>query len=172
MGEALDRNRAEMLALLPRLRRFAMALTGQATEADDLLQDTIERALRSLDQFIPGTRMDSWMFRIAQNLWIDRLRSRRARGQSVELEAAEEVSVDGRRAAEARLMVTDTARAMAALPDDQRAAVALVLIDGLSYREAADVLQVPVGTLTSRLARAREALAAQVLGRATAQWEA
>ncbi len=172
MGASLDRTQAEMLALLPRLRRFALALTGRAAEADDLVQDTIERALRSLHQFTPGTRMDSWMFRIAQNLWIDSLRSRKSRGQTVELETAEQVSVDGRRAAEARLMVTDTARALSSLPEDQRAAVALVLIDGLSYREAADVLQVPIGTLTSRLSRGREALAAQVLGRATAQWEA
>jgi RNA polymerase sigma-70 factor (ECF subfamily) len=171
MGASLDVNRAEMLALLPRLRRFAVALTGRTADADDLVQDTIERALRSLDQFTPGTRMDSWMFRIAQNLWIDNLRSRKARGQPVELENAEQVSVDGRRAAEARLMMTDTVRALAALPEEQRVVVALVLVDGLSYREAASVLQVPIGTVTSRLARGRDALAAKVLGRATAGWE-
>lgn len=68
-------------------------------------------------------------------------------------------------------MLSETSRAMATLPEDQRAAVALVLIEGLSYREAADVLDVPIGTVTSRLARGREALAAQVLGHASAQWE-
>ena len=166
MGALLDRNRTEMLALLPRLRRFAVALTGRATDADDLVQDTIERALRNLDQFTPGTRMDSWMFRIAQNLWIDNLRSRKTRGQPVQLEDAEHVSVDGQRAAEARLMMTDTVRAFAELPEDQRVVVALVLVDGLSYREAASVLQVPIGTVPSRLARGRDALAAKVLGRA------
>ena len=171
MGASLDRNRAEMLTLLPRLRRFAVALTGRGTDADDLVQDTIERALRNLDQFTPGTRMDSWMFRIAQNLWIDNLRSRKARGQAVELENAESVSVDGQRAAEARLMMSDTVRALAELPEEQRLVVALVLVDGLSYREAATVLQVPIGTVTSRLARGRDALAAQVLGRATTPWE-
>ena len=160
-----------MLALLPRLRRFAIALTGRIAEADDLVQDTVERALRNFDKFAPGTRMDSWMFRIAQNLWIDRLRSRKSRGQTVELDQAEAVAIDGRRAAEARLMLGDTARGLAALPEDQRVVVALVLVDGLSYREAAAVLQVPIGTITSRLARGRDALAAHVLGRATAQWE-
>ena len=144
MGALLDRNRTEMLALLPRLRRFAVALTGRAADADDLVQDTIERALRNLDQFTPGTRMDSWMLRIAQNLWIDNLRSRKTRGQPVELENAEHVSVDGRRAAEARLMMNDTVRALAELPEEQRVVVALVLVDGLSYREAASVLQVPI----------------------------
>jgi RNA polymerase sigma-70 factor, ECF subfamily len=171
MGASLDRNRAEMLALLPRLRRFALALTGRATDADDLLQDTLERALRNFDQFTPGTRMDSWMFRIAQNLWIDNLRSRKARGQPVDIENAESVSVDGQRAAEARLMMSDTVRALAELPEEQRAVVALVLVDGLSYREAATVLQVPIGTVTSRLARGREALATQVLGHSTTAWE-
>ena len=171
MGASLDRNQTEMLTLLPRLRRFAVALTGRAADADDLVQDTIERALRNLDQFTPGTRMDSWMFRIAQNLWIDNLRSRKARGQPVELENVEQLSIDGRRAVDARLMLNDTINALAALPEDQRVVVALVLVDGLSYREAASVLQVPIGTVTSRLARGRDALAAKVLGRATAGWE-
>lgn len=171
MGAVLDRNRAEMLAKLPRLRRFALALTGRAADADDLVQDTVERALRSLGQFTPGTRMDSWMFRIAQNLWIDSLRSRKVRGQPVGLDAAEQVSVDGRRTVEARLMLTETVRGLMSLPEEQRVAVALVLIDGLSYREAADVLQVPIGTLTSRLARGRDALAAKVFGGVHAQWE-
>jgi RNA polymerase sigma-70 factor, ECF subfamily len=171
MVAPLDRNRTEMLAFLPRLRRFAFALTGRAADADDLVQDTIERALRNLDRFTPGTRMDSWMFRIAQNLWIDASRAKRTRGQTAPLEEAEQVSLDGRRAAEARLMLSETSRALAELPEEQRAVVALVLIDGLSYREAAAVLEVPIGTVTSRLARGREALAARVLGHATAQWE-
>lgn len=171
MAEMLDRNRTEMLACLPRLRRFALALTGRSSDADDLVQDAIERALRNLGKFTPGTRMDSWMFRIAQNLWIDQLRARKSRGRPEPIEEAEEVAVDGRRTVEARLMLAETSRGMAALPEDQRAVVALVLIEGLSYREAADVLDVPIGTVTSRLARGREALAARVLGHASAQWE-
>jgi len=170
MGAALDRDRAEMLAVLPRLRRFATALTGRTADADDLVQDTIERALRNLDRFTPGTRMDSWMFRIAQNLWIDSLRARKARGTAVELDDAEQLSIDGRQSAEARLMLSEAARGLMALPEEQRAAVALVLIEGLSYREAAGILDIPIGTLTSRLARGREALSARVLGSANAHW--
>jgi RNA polymerase sigma-70 factor (ECF subfamily) len=164
MDASLDPVRAEMLAVLPRLRRFALALTGRAAEADDLVQDAVERALRNIDRFTPGTRMDSWMFRIAQNLWIDTVRARRVRGQPAELIEAEALPVDGIAAAEAHVLLSQTRLALGELPEEQRSVVALVLIDGMSYREAADILQVPIGTVTSRLARAREALAARVFG--------
>jgi RNA polymerase sigma-70 factor (ECF subfamily) len=109
--------------------------------------------------------MDSWMFKIAQNLWIDRLRAKKLRdGHAGSMDAAERVSVDGERTALSRMMLADTCRALGELPEEQRAVVGLVLIDGLSYREAAGILEIPIGTLTSRLARAREALAARVLG--------
>jgi RNA polymerase sigma-70 factor (ECF subfamily) len=165
MDVSLDPVRAEMLAVLPRLRRFALALTGRAAEADDLVQDTVERALRNIERWTPGTRMDSWMYRIAQNHWIDTLRSRRVRGQAVALEEAEHVSLDGARAVEAKLTLSQTRAAMAELPEEQRAVIALVLIEGLSYRETAEILGVPIGTVTSRLARAREALTIRVFGK-------
>lgn len=153
-----------MMALLPRLRRFALALTGRVADADDLVQDTVERALRHLDRWESGTRLDSWMFRIAQNLWIDTLRSRRVRMGTGDIAEAEQVPFDGARAAESSLLLSETRRALADLPEEQRVVVALVLIDGLSYRGAAEILDVPIGTVTSRLARARETLAARVLG--------
>ena len=109
--------------------------------------------------------MDSWMFRIAQNHWIDTLRSRRVRGQPVSIEEAENLAVDGARAAEASITLSQTRIALAELPEEQRSAVALVLIEGLSYREAAEILGVPIGTVTSRLARAREALVVRVFGK-------
>jgi len=153
-----------MMALLPRLRRFALALSGRSADADDLVQDTVERALRNLDRFTPGTRLDSWMFRIAQNLWIDRLRANKVRAGTVNLDDAPDASVDGVRAAEAHALLSATLRALEELPQEQREVVALVLIDGMPYREAAEVLDVPIGTVTSRLARARDSLAARVLG--------
>jgi len=163
--KAEDQLRAQMMAVLPRLRRFALALTGRSADADDLVQDTVERALRSLNQFVPDTRMDSWMFRIAQNLWIDKMRAGKVRAGTVnDMEAAEKVSVDGVRAAEAHMLLKSTLLALGELPEEQREVVALVLIDGISYREAAAILDVPIGTVTSRLARAREALAAKVFG--------
>jgi len=162
-----DTVRRQITALLPRLRRFALTLTGKPSDADDLVQDTVERALRHLHQWESGTRLDSWMFRIAQNLFIDQVRSKK-RASAVmvsSFEGAERVGFDGTARVEARIAFTDTIEALATLPVDQRSAVALVLIDGLSYRDAAQVLDIPIGTLTSRLARAREALAARVLGR-------
>jgi RNA polymerase sigma-70 factor (ECF subfamily) len=153
-----------MMAQLPRLRRFALALTGRSAEADDLVQDTVERALRNLDRFAPETRMESWMFKIAQNLWIDRLRAAKVRAGTVNLDEASNAAVDGVRAAEAHTLLSTTLRALGELSAEQREVVALVVIEGIPYREAADILEVPIGTVTSRLARAREALAARVLG--------
>src|SRR5271154_5851848 len=79
MDASIETIRNQMAALLPRLRRFALSLAGNRADADDLVQDTIERALRNLHQWQEGTRLDSWMFRIAQNLWIDQTRARRVR---------------------------------------------------------------------------------------------
>jgi RNA polymerase sigma factor (sigma-70 family) len=169
MDTSTEAVRNQMAALLPRLRRFALSLAGNRADADDLAQDTIERALRNLHQWQQGTRLDSWMFRIAQNLWIDQMRARRVRAVvSHDPDAAEKVATDGARDAEARLAFADTVKALAELPEEQRVVVGLVLVDGMSYREAADVLNVPMGTVTSRLARARTALVARVFGKAEA----
>ncbi|HUJ02875.1 MAG TPA: RNA polymerase sigma factor [Rhizomicrobium sp.] len=162
----LETIRARMTAALPRLRRFALSLAGNAADADDLVQDTVERALRNLHKWKPDTKLESWMFRIAQNLWIDQLRARKVRMADPIEEA--HVAEDGARAAEAKLTLADTARALQRLPEEQRAVVALVLIEGIAYREAAEILGVPIGTVTSRLARAREALAAQLFGKGAA----
>ena len=160
-----DTVRREMIALLPRLRRFALSLTTKSADADDLVQDTVERALKNLHQWQEGTRLDSWMFRIAQNLWIDRRRAAKLRESlSGDPEEAERVAEDGARAMEARLSLAAASAAMELLPDEQRIAVSLVLIDGQSYRDAAETLGIPIGTLTSRIARAREALAERVFG--------
>jgi RNA polymerase sigma-70 factor (ECF subfamily) len=164
MDASRDQLQGLMMAQLPRLRRFALALTGRSAEADDLVQDTVERALRNLDRFAPETRMESWMFKIAQNLWIDKLRAAKVRSGTVNLDEASNAGVDGVRAAEVHTLLSATLRALGELPLEQREVVALVLIEGIPYREAADILDVPIGTVTSRLARAREALAARVLG--------
>jgi RNA polymerase sigma factor (sigma-70 family) len=160
MDASADTIRTQMVQLLPRLRRFAAALTGSVADGDDLVQDTVERALKSLHQWEPGTRLDNWMYRIAKNCFIDTRRSAKRRG-AVVLDAPEEaaaVQTDGVRAVEAYLALQDVTRAFQALPLEQREALALVVIEGLSYRKAADILDVPIGTLTSRIARAREAL--------------
>jgi len=159
---SFDPIRDQIVALLPRLRRFAIALTGSVTDGDDLVQDTVERALRNLHHWEAGTRLDGWMFRIARNRFIDGRRSAK-REALVMTDAPEEsarASVDGEKTVLSRLTLSELISALARLPVEQREAVALVLIDGASYREAADFLGVPIGTLTSRIARARESLAA------------
>jgi RNA polymerase sigma-70 factor (ECF subfamily) len=153
----------EIVGLLPRLRRFARALAHAPADADDLVQLTVERALTRRDQWRAGTRLDSWMFRIMKNAWIDETRARsRQGGLFAPAEAGERVGDDGAGAMEARLAAAEVERAMARLPAEQRLAVALVLVEGLSYQEAAEVLEIPAGTLTSRLVRGRMALMADL----------
>lgn len=164
--ESPDTIRAQIVQLLPRLRRFAIALAGSRADGDDLVQDTVERALRNLHTWEPGTRLDNWMFRIAKNRFIDTRRTAK-RSSAVAINApqeAAEVAEDGVRAQEARMELRDVATALASLPDEQRETVALVLVDGMAYRDAAELLSIPVGTLTSRIARARTALMEAVGG--------
>ena len=147
----------QLVALLPRLRRFARALARDAHDADDLVQLALERALAHADQARPDAELGGWMFGILRNAWIDELRSRGRRARLfVPADLAEPAGAGGSEPGHAELLAVE--EALARLPEEQRSAVALVLIEGLSYKEAAHVMQVPIGTLTSRLARGREAL--------------
>ena len=124
----------DLLAILPRLRRFAVSLSRDRADADDLCQAALERGLRAREQWQPGTRLDSWMYRIMRNLWIDEGRSRqRAVRTFAPEEAGEHVGYAGDQHVEAHVMLSDVDRAMQALPDEQREAIALVLVEGLSY---------------------------------------
>ncbi len=152
----------QLIAVLPRLRRFARGLTRAAVEADDLVQAACERALARRHQFQEGTRFDSWMFRIVQTIWIDQIRSREVRKEDANSAEDRLGSDEPVRRVEARLALAEVRRAVEHLSPDQRAALLLVTVDGLSYREAAEVAQVPVGTIMSRLARARIALQLQL----------
>ena len=149
----------ELLALLPRLRRFARGLTHNPADADDLCQAAIERALKSREQWQDGTRLDSWMYRITRNIWIDNRRASARRGVHSDIDdGVLQIANDGHQRMEASLELKDVDKAMAQLPDEQREAIMLVLVEGYAYKEAAEILEVPIGTLTSRLARGREAL--------------
>ena len=152
--------RREMAALLPRLRRFAYGLTGSIDAGDDLVQSACERALSRVHQWQAGTRLDSWMYRIMQNLWFDELRAGRRREVATEPETLDAMTGgDAESEAAMRLDLATVRRRMADLPPDQRAVLLLVSVEGLSYKEAAGILEVPIGTVMSRLARARLALA-------------
>lgn len=154
----------QLIAVLPRLRRFARGLTGSAAEADDLVQAACERVLTRAHQFQEGTRFDSWMFRIAQTIWIDQLRSRNTRKEVGEDEALHIGSDEPERRIEARLELEEVRAALAQIPAEQRIALLLVTVDGMSYKQAAEIAEVPVGTIMSRLARARVALQAKLEG--------
>jgi RNA polymerase sigma-70 factor (ECF subfamily) len=147
-----------MAVLLPRLRRFAYGLTGSIDAGDDLVQSACERALSRLHQWQAGTRLDSWMYRIMQNLWFDELRAGRRR-ELVTEELDAMTGGDAETEMAMRLDLAAVRRRIADLPPDQRAVLLLVSVDGLSYKEAAVALEVPIGTVMSRLARARLALA-------------
>ena len=151
--------RLQLTALIPRLRRFATGLAGtNAEDADDLVQAACERALSRLHQWKPGTRFDSWMFRIVQTVWFNEFALRKRRPQ-VDTEALDRaVGNDGLREAEARLTLAAVQRAFTQLPDEQRAVMLIVCVEGYTYREAAEILGIPIGTVMSRLARGRLAL--------------
>ena len=148
-----------LVQLLPQLRRFARGLTRDWADADDLCQATIERALKSADQWQAGTRLDAWVYRIMRNMWIDEARARTRRGRTF---APEEDGVNVGDAGDARIEtaveMSNVERAMARLPDEQCEAVMLVLVEGFAYKEAVEIIGCPMGTLTSRLGRGREAL--------------
>lgn len=159
---AEDAFRDQLIAVLPRLRRFARGLAQSVVAADDLVQAACERALARRHQFQEGTRFDSWMFRIVQTIWIDQIRAGKVRKEGSEIAAERMGSDETVRRAEARLALGEVGRALDRLPPDQRTVLLLVTVEGLSYREAAEVVQVPVGTIMSRLARARAALQVQL----------
>lgn len=152
---------AQLVALLPRLRRFARGLAGTADQADDLVQAACERALSRIEQWTPGTRLDSWMFRIIQTIWLDERRAVKVRSGEGTIEAESagpELSVDGTRDMEAHLTFDAVRRAMTKLPEEQQTVLMLVCVEGQTYKEAAETLSIPIGTVMSRLARARLAL--------------
>ena len=151
--------------LLPRLRRFARALTRHAQDADDLVQLAVERALVRSKQWQPGSSLTNWMLAIVRNAWIDETRSRRRRHAVLAPEG--EAAELGDTGTDRDIELWSIQSALERLPEEQRLAVALVLVEGLSYREAAQVMQVPIGTLTSRLARGRLALQSMLADPAT-----
>ena len=161
--ETVSTTREAMLEALPRLRRFARSLTGNRHDADDLLQNTVERVL---DRGVPEqVDVGRWMFKVCKNLWIDELRAHSVRARAAASpELAEEPAVSGEAVAFGELELREVDRAMASLPDEQRLVLALVAVEGLTYREAAEVLDTPLGTIMSRLARARASLAARLQG--------
>jgi RNA polymerase sigma-70 factor (ECF subfamily) len=149
---------AALPALLPRLWRFALRLTADRHDAEDLLQRTCLRALERRHQLQPGTSPLSWMFSIAHSVWLNEVRSRQIRNHASlqwNEELLETLADTSTPDPETDALHRQILGAVNRLPDAQRAVMLLVAVEGLSYREAAEALQVPIGTIMSRLARAR-----------------
>jgi RNA polymerase sigma-70 factor, ECF subfamily len=156
MNARTESLREEIVGLLPRLRRFARTLARDPHDADDLVQIAVERALARSEQLRPDSQLAGWLFGILRHAWIDEGRARTRRNRVFAPEELGENVGDASSGSNVELLAVE--KAMSELPEELRTAVALVLIEGLSYNEAAQVMNVPVGTLTSRLARGREAL--------------
>lgn len=153
--------RRTIVELLPRLRRLAWAVSRDGQDSEDLLQRTVEKALANADSLPPDARIDWWMFRIMKNLWVDEVRKRGRWAKVVSPLGDDDVIGDGGQLAadiEDALELARIRQLVESLPEEQRMAVKLVLLGGHSYAEAAAILEVPEGTLTSRLARGRLAL--------------
>tara|TARA_R110002096_G_scaffold309403_3_gene503971 strand:+ start:483 stop:1043 length:561 start_codon:yes stop_codon:yes gene_type:complete len=159
MKNSTEQWRDGIIDLLPRLRRFAFALTGSVADADDLLQATVEKALVKHKQFTPGTDLDKWLFRMCKNTWIDEIRGRRVRGPIVDpTDYKSELHLDGEELIINKLRASEVHNAINSLQDEQRMILALIIIEGYSYKEVSKLLNIPIGTVMSRLSRARSTL--------------
>lgn len=151
--------RRELLAVLPRLRRFAYSLTGRWDQADDLVQSTYARAIDAIDSWKVGTSLDAWLFRIMRNHFLNQRRAEAVRSHRAEdLRLMAHTNHDGARAQESRLLAKHVMAAIADLPEQQRTALLLVAVEGLSYKEVAGLMDESIGTIASRVARARTTL--------------
>lgn len=153
--------RRELTGLRERLWRFCLARTGgNRADADDLFQATALRALEKCQQFEPGTRFDNWAYTIAVSIWRNELRSRSVRTGSGLVDAGEANLTAPENTGEMNIFASEVLNRIMALPQAQRGVVQLVYMDGYSYREAAEILSIPIGTVMSRLATARKTLKA------------
>lgn len=157
----------ELAEHLPRLRRYARALTGDRLKADDLVQDTVERALSRAMLFRHGSKLDAWLLTIMHNIFVSQMRQASAH-QVLSLEElpSDPVAVATQ---EEKLALRDLERALAKLPFEQREVLLLIGLEEFSYDEAARIVGIPVGTVMSRLSRARERLRALLAGEIAAE---
>jgi RNA polymerase sigma-70 factor (ECF subfamily) len=145
--------------LLPRLWRYGLVLSRQKHLAEDLVQATCVRALERAGQFAAGTRLDRWLLSIMHSIWLNELRSQRVRQGQGFVDAEQELSFDGEHQAQEQVLAAQVIKRVNRLPEAQRETVFLAYVEGLSYKEIAEVLHIPVGTVMSRLAAARGKLA-------------
>ncbi|MEM9796171.1 MAG: RNA polymerase sigma factor [Pseudomonadota bacterium] len=152
----------DLIGLLPRLRRFAVSLTRSASEADDLVQEACLRAISRADQWDPTQPLDRWMFRITRNLWIGEIRKRNVRIGEGQVPAEETPELMTAETGEDAVAANQLRGRIAQLPEELAAILLTVSVEGYSYAEAAELFGIPVGTVMSRVHRARKALAKDI----------
>ncbi|WP_421725918.1 RNA polymerase sigma factor [Bauldia sp.] len=153
--------RAGLKPLLSRLWRYGLVLSGNRDTAEDLVQATCLRALERAEQFQPGTRLDRWLLTILHRIWLNELRASRYRLGEGHVDAEVALVYDGLHAVETNIAAVQVLKDVQGLPEAQRETVFLVYVEGFTYREAAEALDIPIGTVMSRLAAARVRLTAR-----------
>lgn len=160
MASLTSQQKQALMSELAGLKRFGLSLTGNPADADDLLQLTVERLLeRGMPE---DAHPAKWAYRVCRNLWIDEIRAREVRSRHQQAEQSADALAHMTPGGEDSAQLEQVAKAMAMLAEDQRAALTLVAVEGCSYAETAEILGVPIGTIMSRVARARQALAEAV----------
>ncbi len=167
MAMTPDQFKSQMISLLPRLRRFALSLTRSGPDADDLLQDACTTALQKWEQYDPSQPLDRWLFRVVRNLWISELRKRKVRhGQGV-VDAQDATELQAAGSADEVMTANQVRNKVADLEPDLAQPLMLVCAEGYSYREASEMLDIPIGTVMSRIHRARKLLVTSLATRET-----
>jgi RNA polymerase sigma-70 factor (ECF subfamily) len=159
IGKSHDPVMEGIVAELPRLWRYGLVLSSNRDTAEELVQATCVRALERTHQYQAGTRLDRWLISILHSIWLNEVRSRKVRQGQGLVDADAVLVFDGLQATETNILAGQVLREVQDLPEVQRETVYLVYVEGMTYREAADVLAVPIGTIMSRLAAARAKLA-------------
>lgn len=149
---------SELNDVLPALRRFAFSLTRDEDRADDLVQDSVERALVKSEHFEPGTNLRSWMFTVCRRIFLNQIRKQKNQGISVEIDDAPQAKLSAEASQDMTVACKEMLAAMEKLPLRDKVVLSLIVVEGMKYDEAAKVLEVPVGTVRSRLSRARARL--------------
>ena len=161
-GLSSDEVRNGLKPLFPRLWRYCLVLTGNRDQANDLAQKTCLRALDRAEQYDAGTKLDRWVFRIAQRVWFNELRADAVRRGGGLVPAEDAGLVDHRSGPESNMFARQVLSEVMKLPEAQRSTVLLVYVEGYSYKEASDILDIPIGTVMSRLAAARSKLSGKL----------
>lgn len=163
-GMSPEQFKSELISLLPRLKRYAITLTRSSPDADDLVQDVCMNALRKWEQYDASQPLDRWLFTILKNQWISEIRKRKVREGQGQIPAEDAVELSSNNNADDTILVKQVQGKISNLPSELSQPLLLVCAEGYSYLEASNFLQIPIGTVMSRIHRARKIISADFEG--------